>query len=189
MYVDRDRGAGVTLGATDLTSDLKKKRKDEKIGSLQDSLDWTIYYKEGLANVVRGKYEKAVELFDKVELHIRIVFQLLHTNKWINQWTWCFIDNKVIFCQSVFMVTDPQKLLTPPPQLYLSRATCHLNLAKPLLALSDANKALKIDESCVLAKIIKAESLYNLLMFEKSLVMFTQLLRIKPDNKVNREKI
>ena len=85
------------------------------------------------------------------------------------------------------MVTDPQKLLTPPPQLYLSRATCHLNLAKPLLALSDANKALKIDESCVLAKIIKAESLYNLLMFEKSLVMFTQLLRIKPDNKVNRE--
>ena len=64
MYVDRDRGAGVTLGATDLTSDLKKKRKDEKIGSLQDSLDWTIYYKEGLANVVRGKYEKAVELFD-----------------------------------------------------------------------------------------------------------------------------
>ena len=69
MYVDRDRGAGVTLGATDLTSDLKKKRKDEKIGSLQDSLDWTIYYKEGLANVVRGKYEKAVELFDKVELH------------------------------------------------------------------------------------------------------------------------
>ena len=183
MYVDRDRGAGVTLGATDLTSDLKKKRKDEKIGSLQDSLDWTIYYKEGLANVVRGKYEKAVELFDKVELHIRIVFQLLHTDMVL----YIIDDNKVIFCQSVFMVTDPQKLLTPPPQLYLSRATCHLNLAKPLLALSDANKALKIDESCVLAKIIKAESLYNLLMFEKSLVMFTQLLRIKPDNKVNRE--
>ena len=66
MYVDRDRGAGVTLGATDLTSDLKKKRKDEKIGQLQDSLDWTIYYKEGLADVVRGRLERALELFDKV---------------------------------------------------------------------------------------------------------------------------
>ena len=66
MYVDRDRGAGVTLGATDLTSDLKKKRKDEKIGQLQDNLDWTIYYKEGLSDVVRGKFDRALELFDKV---------------------------------------------------------------------------------------------------------------------------
>ena len=31
MYVDRDRGAGVSLGVSDLTSDLKKKRKDEKV--------------------------------------------------------------------------------------------------------------------------------------------------------------
>ena len=34
MYVDRDRGAGVSLGVSDLTSDLKKKRKDEKVGIL-----------------------------------------------------------------------------------------------------------------------------------------------------------
>ena len=34
MYVDRDRGAGVSLGVSDLTSDLKKKRKDEKVGLL-----------------------------------------------------------------------------------------------------------------------------------------------------------
>ena len=68
MYVDRDRGAGVTLGAADLTSDLKRKRKDEKIGSLQDNIDWTIYYKEGLADVARGKFEKALGLFDKVNI-------------------------------------------------------------------------------------------------------------------------
>ena len=41
-------------------------------------------------------------------------------------------------------VTDPQKLLTPPAQLYLSRAHCYLSLGRPLLALSDANKALKV---------------------------------------------
>ena len=66
MYVDRDRGAGVTLGASDLTSDLKKKRKDEKVGALQDCLEWTIYYKEGLADVVKGRFERALELFNKV---------------------------------------------------------------------------------------------------------------------------
>ena len=66
MYVDRDRGAGVTLGVSDLNSDLKKKRKDEKVGSLQETLDWTIFYKEGLADVARGRIEKAEGLFDKV---------------------------------------------------------------------------------------------------------------------------
>ena len=66
MYVDRDRGAGVTLGVSDLNSDLKKKRKDEKVGSLQETLDWTIFYKEGLADVARGRIEKAEVLFDKV---------------------------------------------------------------------------------------------------------------------------
>ena len=71
MYVDRDRGAGVTLGAADLTSDLKKKRKDEKIGSLQDNIDWTIYFKEGLADVARGKFEKALRLFNKVHTKLK----------------------------------------------------------------------------------------------------------------------
>ena len=69
MYVDRDRGAGVSLGATDLNSDLKKQRKDEKIGALQDNLEWTIYYKEGLADIVRGRTEKAIGLFDKELSH------------------------------------------------------------------------------------------------------------------------
>ena len=46
--------------------------------------------------------------------------------------------------QSVQLVSDPQKMLTPPPQLFLSRANCYLKLAKPLLALSDANKELNI---------------------------------------------
>lgn len=35
----------------------------------------------------------------------------------------------------------------------------------------------QVDSSCLLAKITKAESLYSLLMFEKSLMMFTRLLR------------
>lgn len=75
MYVDRDRGAGVTLGVSDLNSDLKKKRKDEKVGSLQETLDWTIFYKEGLADVARGRIEKAEGLFDKVgTCHIWIHF-------------------------------------------------------------------------------------------------------------------
>ena len=39
-------------------------------------------------------------------------------------------------------MTDPVKMLTPPPQLFLSRANCYIKLAKPLLALSDANKEL-----------------------------------------------
>ena len=42
--------------------------------------------------------------------------------------------------QSVQDVLDPVKMLTPQPQLFLSRANCYLKLAKPLLALSDANK-------------------------------------------------
>ena len=65
MYVDRDRGAGVSLGATDLTSELKKKKKEERFGAIQDTLDWTIYYKEALSDVSRGRYEKALGLFDK----------------------------------------------------------------------------------------------------------------------------
>ena len=36
------------------------------MGSLQEALDWTIFYKEGLADVARGRIEKAVGLFDKV---------------------------------------------------------------------------------------------------------------------------
>ena len=44
MYVDRDRGAGVTLGVSDLNADLRKKKKEEKVGSLQETLDWTIFY-------------------------------------------------------------------------------------------------------------------------------------------------
>ena len=36
------------------------------MGALQDTLDWTIYYKEGLADVARGRFEKALALFDKV---------------------------------------------------------------------------------------------------------------------------
>ena len=84
------------------------------------------------------------------------------------------------------MVTDPQKLMTPPAQLFLSRAHCYLRLARPLEALSDANKAINLDNTCLLAKITKAESLYNLLMFEKALVMFTRLLREKPDNKASK---
>ena len=66
MYVDRDRGAGVTLGVSDLNADLRKKKKEEKVGSLQETLDWTIFYKEGLADVARGRFEKAEGLFDKV---------------------------------------------------------------------------------------------------------------------------
>ena len=65
MYVDRDRGAGVTMGASDLNSDLRKKRKEEKYGNSQDTLDWTIFYKEGLANVAHGKFERALPNFDK----------------------------------------------------------------------------------------------------------------------------
>ena len=66
MYVDRDRGAGVTLGVSDLNADLRKKKKEEKVGSLQETLDWTIFYKEGLSDVARGRLEKAEGLFDKV---------------------------------------------------------------------------------------------------------------------------
>ena len=87
------------------------------------------------------------------------------------------------------LVTDPQKLLTPPAQLYLSRAHVYLKLSLPLMALSDANKALNLDNNCVVAKVTKAESLYNLLMFEKSLVMFTRLLKEKPDNKPAKVKV
>ena len=65
MYVDRDRGAGVTMGASDLNSDLKKKRKEETYGNSQDTLDWRIFYKEGLANVAHGKFERALPNFDK----------------------------------------------------------------------------------------------------------------------------
>ena len=82
------------------------------------------------------------------------------------------------------MVTDPQKLLTPPSHLYLSRSQCYLSLSLPLQALSDANKAIKLDLSCLQAKVTKAEALYNLLMFEKALVMFTKILREKPGLKV-----
>ena len=74
MYIDRDRAAGVTMGASDLTSDLKKKRKDEKYGSSQDNLDWTIFYKEGLANVAHGKYEKALPNFEKVGIDENCLF-------------------------------------------------------------------------------------------------------------------
>lgn len=72
MYVDRDRGAGVSLGATDLTSELKKKKKEERFGAVQDTLEWTIYYKEALADVSRGRYEKALGLFDKEILEIKL---------------------------------------------------------------------------------------------------------------------
>ena len=122
---------------------------------------------EGLADAAHGKYEKALPLFDK----------------------------------AVLIVQDPVKVLSPPHQLYLSRAQCLLNLARPTLALSDSNKALKVriwgynckpfltiytiqlEPDNLLGQIIKAESLYSLLMFEKALVMFTRLNREKPDNK------
>ena len=68
----------------------------------------------------------------------------------------------------------------PPAQLFLSRGKCHLALDKPKLALSDANTAIKLDEELIAAKIVKAEALYSLLMFEKSLVIFTKLLKVKP---------
>ena len=40
------------------------------------------------------------------------------------------------------IVTDPQKLLNPPAQLYLSRAQVYLKLSQPKMALSDANKGI-----------------------------------------------
>ena len=80
-------------------------------------------------------------------------------------------------------MTDPQKVLTPPASLFLSRAHCYLSTSRPLLALSDANKALKLDKECLPAKITKAESLYHLLMIEKSLMMFTRLIKEKPTNR------
>ena len=80
-------------------------------------------------------------------------------------------------------MTDPQKVLTPPASLFLSRAHCYLSTSRPLLALSDANKALKLDKDCLPAKITKAESLYHLLMIEKSLMMFTRLIKEKPSNR------
>ena len=48
--VDGNRGAGTSMGATDLNSDFKKKRDEEKFkGSMQDNLNWTIFYKDWLA--------------------------------------------------------------------------------------------------------------------------------------------
>lgn len=85
--------------------------------------------------------------------------------------------------KAIDYVTDPQKVLTPPASLFLSRAHCYLSTSRPLLALSDANKALKLDKECLPAKITKAESLYHLLMIEKSLMMFTRLIKEKPDNR------
>ena len=85
--------------------------------------------------------------------------------------------------QAIDFVTDPQKVLTPPASLFLSRAHCYLSTSRPLLALSDANKALKLDKECLPAKITKAESLYHLLMIEKSLMMFTRLIKEKPSNR------
>ena len=48
--VDGNRGAGTSMGATDLNSDFKKKRDEEKFkGSMQDNLNWTIFYKDWIA--------------------------------------------------------------------------------------------------------------------------------------------
>ena len=88
-----------------------------------------------------------------------------------------------IIPKAIDYVTDPQKVLTPPASLFLSRAHCYLSTSRPLLALSDANKALKLDKECLPAKITKAESLYHLLMIEKSLMMFTRLIKEKPTNR------
>ena len=82
--------------------------------------------------------------------------------------------------KAVLIAQDPMRATHPPTQVYLSRGQCYLSLDKPHLALSDANKAIKSDPDCIQAKIIKAEALYCLLMFEKALVMFTRLLKEKP---------
>ena len=65
MYIDRDRAAGVTMGASDLTSDLRKKKKEDKCGANQETLDWDIYFNEGLSNMAHGKFENALINFNK----------------------------------------------------------------------------------------------------------------------------
>ena len=66
MYIERDRAAGVSMGASDPHSDLRKKKHDENQGSSQDALDWDIFFKEALANVSHGKLERALSCFNKV---------------------------------------------------------------------------------------------------------------------------
>ena len=60
------------------------------------------------------------------------------------------------------IVTDPQKLLNPPAQLYLSRAQVYLKLSQPKMALSDANKGimfLNLVKRCVDDARVYAEKL------------------------------
>ena len=60
------------------------------------------------------------------------------------------------------IVTDPQKLLNPPAQIYLSRAQVYLKLSKPKMALSDANKGimfLNLVKRCVDDARVYAEKL------------------------------